>query len=250
MGVSGRGSEVVPSFPAPPSMRFLRLALLPLVLLAPVADAQVEIDLEAGTLTVLGTATVTAPPDQAVVRLGVETRAATPAEALRQHEEDVARVLAEVRGFGIADRAITIEQLNLGEERDRDGATEAVARRLVSVRIGDLRVVPDLIASVVASGANRLAGLDYTVEDPQPLEEQALVAAVTRAREKAERLAEAAGLELGTVLAMSEQNVGGVRPYAFARGEALAVADGNPGAYSTGLSSVDASVIVRFALLP
>ena len=99
MGVSGRGSEVVPSFPAPPSMRFLRLALLPLVLLAPVADAQVEIDLEAGTLTVLGTATVTAPPDQAVVRLGVETRAATPAEALRQHEEDVARVLAEVRGL-------------------------------------------------------------------------------------------------------------------------------------------------------
>lgn len=229
-------------------MRTASLVAVLLALWAPAAHTQV--DLESGTVTVQGTATVTAPPDQAVVRLGIETRAATPAEALREHEADVARVLAEVRSFGIADRAITIEHLNLGEERERDGRTLAVARRLVAVRVDDLRIVPDLIARVVASGANRLAGLDYTVEDPAPLQNRALGDAVARARAKAEHLAGAAGLRLGEPVGMAEQAVGIVRPFAAGRGEAVAVASGDPGAYSTGLSSVDASVLVRFRLLP
>lgn len=228
----------------------LTAPLLALLLLAPAAAAQV--DLEPGTLTVLGTATVTAPPDRAVVRLGVQTRAETPAEALRAHEADMARVLAEVRSFGIPDRQITIESLHLGEHYGPEGPDGYQAFRIVAVETDSLRTVPDLVASVVAVGANRLDGLVYTVREAGPMQDRALDEAMARARAKAERLARAAGRALGDVVAVTEQGVSPVHPFLRQGhgGDAVAVeaVAAEPGAYSTGASQVQATVLVRFAL--
>ena len=227
----------------------MRLLLLALALVAPLASAQVSLD--AGTLTVTGSAVVSAAPDRAVVRLGVQTRAETPAAALRAHEADMARVLATVRSFGVADRDIAIEGLGLGENYGPNGPDGFVANRVVSVTIDSLRIVPDLVAGVVEVGANRLEGLFYTLRDSERYQNQALDAAVERAREKAARLASAAGRTLGPVEAIVEQGAGLAGPYQrFGTMDAVAVSaeTATPAAYSTGSSQVQASVVVRFAL--
>lgn len=237
----------------------MRTVLLPLVgvlLAMPVAVAQaVEIDLDANTVTVVGSATVTAPPDRAVIRLGVQTRAATAAEALRQHEADMARVLTQVRAYGIADRQITIEGLNLGEAYGERGPDGFQAFRVVAVETDSLAVVPELVASVVEVGANRLDGLVYTIRESGPYQDRALAEAMARARAKAQRLASASGRTLGDVLAVVEQGAAPVNPYFRGMGgydevvvEAAAVV--NPAAYSAGASDVRATVVVRFALRP
>ncbi|PAP77707.1 SIMPL domain-containing protein [Rubrivirga marina] len=234
-------------------MRALFAALV--LLAASAASAQtVEFDLDANTVTVVGSATVTAPPDRAVIRLGVQTRAETAAGALRQHEDDMARVLTQVRSFGIADRQITIEGLNLGENYGPNGPDGYQAFRIVAVETDSLAVVPELVASVVEVGANRLDGLIYTIRESGPYQDRALDEAMARARTKAQRLATAAGRTLGDVQAIVEQGAPMVQPYYRGMGGydevVVEEAAANPAAYSAGSSQVRATVVVRFALRP
>ena len=212
-----------------------------------------QVALEAGTVTVSGAAVVTAAPDRAVIRVGVQTRAATASGALQEHEADMARVLGVVRSFGIADRAIAIEGLSLGENYGPNGPDGYVAARVVSVQVDSLRVVPELVAGVVEVGANRLEGLVYTLSETARLEDRALGLAMERARVKAEQVARTAGRTLGPVDAVLEQGAGLVDPYRrMGYGDVVESISttATPAAYSAGSSQVRAALTVRFALLP
>lgn len=239
-----------------------RISLFAAVVLAAVvlaaasaASAQplVPAALAPNTVTVAGEGLVSAPPDRAVVRLGVQTQAPTAAAALRQHEDDMARVLTRVRQFGIADRDISIEALQLGDFYGPQGPDGYQAYRIVAVTVDSLRIVPELIATVVESGANRLDGVFYTLRDAGRYRDLALDEAVAQARAKALRLAAATGARLGDVVAIQEQGVGLVQPFERHAGmggaEAVEV-DAEPGAYSTGSSQVRAAVVVQYVLVP
>ncbi len=228
----------------------LRLLALSLVLASTASAQWAPGGLTPNTITVTGEGIVSAPPDRAVVRLGVLTQGGTAAAALRQHEDDMARVLQEVRGFGIADRQISIEALNLGDFYGPNGPDGYQAFRIVAVTVDSLRIVPDLIASVVESGANRLDGVQYTLRDATPYQERALDRAMETARAKAERLATAAGRTLGAVAAIQEQGVGIVQPYERFASNAIAVVsdEAEPGAYSAGSSQVRGAVVVQYVL--
>ncbi len=229
----------------------IRLLAFALVLLAAPARGQVVAPspLVPGTITVSGEGLISVAPDRAVLRLGVTTRAETAAEALREHEADVARVLTRVRRFGIPDRQIQIEALSIHENYGQDGLDGVVAVRVVTVTTDSLRTVPDLVAAVVSEGANRLDGLTYTLRDAQPAQARALDAAVADARAKAERIAQAAGVALGRVVAVQE---GAVQmpfsPGRFAGLAASADVEAEPGAYSAGSSEVRARVVVQFEI--
>lgn len=228
----------------------LRLLALSLVL-ASAAHAQwAGVAMSPNTITVTGEGIVSAPPDRAVVRLGVLTQGPTAADALREHEDDMARVLQEVRSFGIADRQITIEALNLGEYYGPQGPDGYQAYRIVAVTVDSLRIVPDLIASVVESGANRLDGVMYTLRDASTYQERALDLAMEKARDKAARLATASGRALGPVVAVQEQGVGIVQPYERFAAQAVSMEEvaPEPGAYSAGSSQVRGAVVVQFLL--
>jgi uncharacterized protein YggE len=204
------------------------------------------------TVTVAGDALVEAAPDRAVVRIGLQTEGQTAQETLERHEQDVQRVLTAVRRAGIADRQIEIEALSLGERWVEGGRRDGfVANRVVAVTVDDLRLVPQLVSTAVAEGANRLDGLFYTLQDPDRYEDQALEQAFERARAKAQRIASAAGLTVGRVVAVHEQGVMPVPPVPmpYARAEmAMDASAGHPGAYSAGTSEVRAAVVVTFAL--
>ncbi len=234
------------------------VALAALVASGPAAAQGFRVDVgQSGasrTLTVAGDAVVQAPPDRAIVSFGIETPGQTAEETLRRHEEQVERVLTAVRRFGIADRQIRIEYLALNERYVEEGRRDGlVAVRQVSVTLDDLRRVPDLVATVVSEGANRLNGLVYTLRDADPFEDQALEAAFARAREKAERLARASGASLGEVVAVQEQGVFPPVPYPMPlMRQSAAMADGAaagvPGAYSAGEQEVRAAVVVTYEL--
>ena len=230
----------------------MRSLFLPALLLA-VGAASAQPALDANTITVSGQGLVSAPPDRAVLQLGVQTVAPTAAEALREHEDDVARVLARVRSFGIADRQIQIQALQLGENYGQNGPDGYRAFRIVSVTTDSLAAVPEIVAGVVESGANQLNGIDYTLSEPGRYRDRALDEAVRQARSKAERLAAAAGMSLGGVVAIQEQGIGLVQPYR--NGPMMDVAveavslEAEPGAYSAGSSQVQASVVVQYRLV-
>ncbi len=231
-------------------MRTLLLALAALAV-APAAKAQSQPAAPPmpRTVTVTGDAVIEAAPDRAIVRIGVQTDGQTAQATLAQHEQDVQNVLTAVRRLGVADRQIEIETLSLGERwadgGRRDGFT---ANRVVAVTVDDLRLVPDLVATAVSEGANRLDGLVYTIQDPDRFEDQALEQAFARARVKAERLAAASGVRRGARVEVHEQGTTPVVPMPmYARVASMDVAS-TPGAYSAGTSEVRGNVVVTFSL--
>ncbi|MEP0547959.1 MAG: SIMPL domain-containing protein [Rhodothermales bacterium] len=210
---------------------------------------------QARTVTVSGVGTVDVEPDEATVMFAVVTRAETAEDARRQNAEAAESAMDAVRALGIADRKIQLLSLRLDEEWDYQNNQRIrkgfIARRDVRVVIEDLDLVPDLVATVVQEGANELNGIQYGLQDRDAVEDQALQAAIVRAREKAQLMAEALGVGLGRVVQVAE---GGVQfpqppPVMFARAEmAMDQSESNPGAYAAGEIVVRATVTVTFEL--
>ncbi len=200
-------------------------ALALLLPLSPVAAA----DGPHASITVTGEGEVTGAPDMATVSIGVTTTAATAAAALAQNSEQVAQVIAGLKSAGIEPRDIQTSGLSLNPMwPGRSGDTPATitgyqASNTVSVRVRALPGLGELLDQVVGNGANTLNGISFGLADPRPATDEARRRAVADARARAELLAGAAGVELGSILSISESGGGQVPQPMYRREAAMAV---------------------------
>jgi uncharacterized protein YggE len=163
------------------------------------------------TISVTGEGRAEAVPDMASIRIGITAQAATAAEALAQSSAAVSDTLDRLDAAGIEARDRQTTGLSLQPDWDygREGNTPPriigyTAQNGVTVRVRDLAMLGGLLDAVVSGGANRLDGLSFTVADPAPLLDEARRRAVADARRRATLYAEAAGVTLGAVLAISD----------------------------------------------
>lgn len=237
------------------------LLLVLLLLVVPTVAAQspdppVLRSPDARTITVSGVGTVEAEPDEATVLFAVVTRAETAEEARRQNAEAAEQAMNAVRELGIADRKIQLLNLRLDEdveyrnnERIRKGY---IARRDVKVILEDLDLVSRLVTEVVQQGANELNGIQYGLQNREAVEDEAIREALARARQKAQLMAAALDVSLGSVRQIVEGGVSVPQPppVMYARAEmAMDMSEGDhPGAYAAGEITVRATVSVTFEL--
>jgi len=80
----------------------------------------------------------------------------------------------------------------------------------VDVKIRDFSKIGDIMAGVVSNGANSLGSLSFTIDDPSKVHSEARAQAITKAKEKAQSVAQAGGFRIGRLLNISE----GYNPYA------------------------------------
>ncbi|RMH62722.1 MAG: DUF541 domain-containing protein [Bacteroidetes bacterium] len=209
------------------------------------------------TITVSGEGIVRAEPDQAVVRFGVVTQAGDPETARQRNAEAAREAMNAVRALGVPERKLRLETLQLQPRREwdpdtrqwRDQGYEAV--RQVVVELDDLERLPALVTEVVQKGANRLDGVSYRLQDEKQARNEALLQAVTEAREKAALMAGALGESLGRVRLINEQSFSVPRPMMRMAAEAVMMADKaapEPDAYAAGEIEVRATVQVVFEL--
>lgn len=158
---------------------------------------------------VSGSATVTADPDLAQAQLGVQTFADSVDEAVAENNRRSAAVQEAVAALGVPARDLQTSGFNVYPQMDyqKDQAGRVVgywAANTLSVRIRDLAKVGEILQAGVGAGANNIAGLYFTLEDPDSLLQEARVQAVADARRRAEALVQAAGAKLGKVLSIRE----------------------------------------------
>ena len=204
---------------------------------------------EARTITVTGEARVSAPPDMAVLRLGVSREARGASDAMRAASEAAAAVLAQVEASGVAPRDVQTANVSLAPrwQHSQDTAPRVVgyvASNDLMVRVRDLERLGALMDAVVSDGANQMNGLSFAIAEPRPLEDKARTEAVADARAKATLLAEAAGVGLGAVMTISE-NGGFQQPMVMARG---AMMESSAVPIAAGEMDVSAGVTVVFAI--
>ena len=205
------------------------------LLLAGAAKAQ-QAERTARTLTLIAEGTATAAPDIATISLGVVSEAEAAAAALSDNTRRMREIAAELKDRGIAERDlqtsnISVQPVYANETPRRSNEAPAPPRvvayrasNLLTVRIRDLTKVGAILDATVGVGANSVSGPVFTVDDPEPHQDAARRAAIANARANAALYAEAAGIALGPVTSIEEQNFGGPQPYAMARAAAMEAA--------------------------
>lgn len=187
-------------------------------------------------ITVSGQGSVASRPDMATLTMGVTEEAKEARDAMRLTSESVAKILARLDELGIAKADVQTRRLTLNPvwsgRRTSDETpriTGFVASNSISVRIRDLPKLGEVLDQILSEGANDFSGLQFGLEDPDPVVNAAREAAVADARAKAELYARAAGVTLGDVISIAEQ---GGRPQpvmmemANARDAAVPIAEG------------------------
>lgn len=233
-----------------------RPIVLSLVAVSSIATAQYAEAAETNrTIEVSGEGKVSSAPDLATVTAGVTKQAATAQEALAQNNEAMEQVVATLRDRGVGPKDIQTSQFNVSpvfeqQDRNRQEAPKVVAYRVtnqVTVKVRKIAELGQILDALVQAGGNQISGIDFQVDDPAKLLEQARADAVRDARRRAETLAQAADVELGKVIRIHEIGVGFPRPVQF-RGRQMAFAADASVPIETGEQDFTVNVNVTFEI--
>ncbi|ACB78567.1 protein of unknown function DUF541 [Methylorubrum populi BJ001] len=168
-------------------------------------------DDESGRIRVIGRASQEVAPDFASVEIGVESRGATPAAALDAASQAAKGIVATAKEMGVAEAdigtsAVTLQpriknvRLPDGTMGEREDGYTASNR--VRVRLAEMGRLGELMRRTLDSGANRIQGISFGLRDPAAADAAVQVAAVKDAKAQAERIAEATGVKLGSVISI------------------------------------------------
>jgi uncharacterized protein YggE len=201
-------------------------------------------------ITVTGEGDVSAAPDLAWVNVGVSHRARTAQEAVAMMSAGMSAVMAELAAAGVAKTDIQTGQLSLYPFYDDMNTTPTQkvlgydASITVDVRVRDLDRTGAILDAVVAEGANTFGGIRFELTDPAGAYAEARREAVADGRAKAELYADAAGVTLGPLVTLSENN-------SYARpvmAEARYAADAAPVPVAPGEVSYAVSVVMVYEI--
>ena len=208
--------------------------------------------LDGTVLDISATGTSTRVPDLAVIQAGVVTQSATAAEAMQQNSAQMARVLAALRKAGVAERDIQTARIGLNPqyryaENKPPVITGYQASNQVSIRFRDVGKSGTILDALVREGANDISGPNLTIEKPEGALDEARVDAIKTARARAELYAQAAGLKVDRILAISESGSLPASPMpVMMRAQAGMVADKTE--VVAGERELNVTVSVRFLL--
>ncbi|MTH78676.1 DUF541 domain-containing protein [Paracoccus aestuariivivens] len=207
----------------------------------------------AAKLTVTGEASSSAEPDLAIITLGVSTEAETAAAAMSENSTRQKAVIDALQAEGVEARDIQTSGLNLSPKMEYNNgqAPKMVgyqAQNTVTVRVRDIAGLGGVLDKLVATGANEISGISFAREDMAEAQDKARADAVKDARRRAELMAEAAGLKLGNIRALSDSPISeGPRPMMAMRAEAKS---DSAVPIAAGEVEVNARVSAVFDLLP
>jgi uncharacterized protein len=161
-------------------------------------------------VTVSGEATVSAAPDTAVIRIGVDSEGKTAEEASKLNAKQMNAVLAAIKASGVAERDIQTEWLSLQPQYDTSKGNTARltgfrATNQLSVKVHAIDKLPGILDRAIGAGANEMSGVEFMVSNRAKFLDAARSKAVADAHRKAVLYAQAAGVTLGPVMSISEE---------------------------------------------
>lgn len=161
---------------------------------------------------VTGQGEAMAVPDIAELRLGVEARADTVAEAQTQASEAMDKVVVALKDNGVAEKDIQTQRFSIYpvtrwiREKDEEEIIGYQVTNIVVAKLREMDKVGDIIDAVAEAGGDltRIQGISFSVDDPTPYYEEARAKAVKDAKDKALQLADLADVKLGKPTYVSE----------------------------------------------
>jgi uncharacterized protein len=198
-------------------------------------------------ITVTATGTVEHAPDQAQLVFSVVSQAAAATNAMTANSVDTAKVIAALEHAGVDAKDIQTQDVSLQPTYRDDGNSIDGYTASNSVNVtSSIGRAGALVDTGVSAGANQVSGPTLSVGDQDALYRDALKSAVAAARLKAQAIAAAAGVDVGTVTSVVEGQTDGGEPLAW--GAAMSKDAAVPAPIAAGTQDIQASVTVTFAI--
>jgi hypothetical protein len=200
-------------------------------------------------IVVVGVGTAGGVPDRCVITLTLNVAADTSGAALAGVTKLASKVAEVLEARGVAASHVQTTNLALQELHDSEKkrVTGRVASYGLTVLVSGLAEAGPLLTELAETAGDSLQvrGLRLEMSDPKPLVDAARRAAVADALERAEQLADAAGLRLGGISSIEEGP--GIPGETFRRLMGRGAAD-SALPVEGGTSSVTVQVTVRMAI--
>jgi uncharacterized protein len=187
--------------------RALPLLLIAGLMLAGCATAPAAAEVKP-QLTVSGTGLVRVSPDTASINLGVATQDTDVAQAVAASNLAAEAIINAVKNLGVAPEDVRTTYFNVSPQPMYDqngqptGQTNYWVNNTLVVTLRQVDQLGAVLQAAVDAGANSINGISFDLTDKSQAEEQARQAAIADARQRAERLATAAGTTLGEIVSI------------------------------------------------
>lgn len=182
------------------------LAIILTVLMTLSAGALAE-----GAITVSGGGQVNLAADMAYVTLGISISDSDVSTVMQQANTSIDSICAALVESGLPKDCISTDYLYISPQYDYSGdnSNEIIGYNVNSglkLTIYDVDAVGGYIDVAFAAGANSFDSITFAVKDNSEARDEALRLAVADAEKKANVLAEAAGMKLGDIVTIEENN--------------------------------------------
>lgn len=194
-------------------LKVAAFAALMTVMAAPaIAQPQMEgrpPPIEGTLLSVSAEGSSEAAPDMGTISLGVTTDGSTAQAALTANSQRMNALMQALRRAGVAERDIQTSNVSVNpqyayEEGRPPRVTGYQASNTVTAKVRNLPNLGRVIDAAVTAGGNTVNGISFSHQDPEAQLDAARRDAVTAARHRAELYAQAFGLRVHRVIAISE----------------------------------------------
>ena len=208
------------------------------------------------TISVTGVGQVIVTPDTANIQIGVQVFNKELAAAQSDATAQMTTIIKALTDAGIEKKDIQTSNYSVSvrQQYDDQGIATAVLGydiyNTLSVTVRNLDDLGSILDQVVAAGANQIYGITFYTSDLTDATKAAREAAVSDAEERATQLAQAAGVEVGSILNITEGYSSAPVPVDFGKGYAGAGMQAADSAVpiQTGSQTVEITVSVTYAI--
>jgi uncharacterized protein YggE len=160
-------------------------------------------------ISVSGTSEINVPPDQVVLRLGIESRDRVLRSAKAQNDARSKKVIALASTAGIESKDIQTSELQMNPTYSEERVPKFVdfeVTQTIAITLKDLSKYDALMTKLLESGVNRVDGISFEVGETRKYKDEARSKAIQAAKEKAVAMATELGQTIGKPWEISEQD--------------------------------------------
>ncbi|MFC5451896.1 SIMPL domain-containing protein [Paenibacillus aestuarii] len=155
------------------------------------------------TIEVLGEGTVQAAPDRAVIVLGAVTEGTNLTQIQAENAKITTAVIQSLLALGIPREHIQTQEYRIDTQYDYPDGKQTFrgykVTHLLQVTTDRVEQTGAIVDAAVASGANEVSSIRFTMAHPEVYEQKALTKALRDAQQKAVTIADTIGAQLSAV---------------------------------------------------
>jgi len=188
------------------------IALLAFMALAPLQTppALAHDEPQKRTISLVATGAIKTTPDKVDVSTGVTSEATNAGDALDKNTAAMTKVVEALKADGIDPKDIQTTNFSVGPiyEHKEGKPPVIVGYRVtnqVRITLHDTKKLGAILDKMMSLGANQIDSIEFGVEEPEALKDEARKLALKNVTDNAKLYAQAAGVGLGQILTISEE---------------------------------------------